>query len=183
MEAIALRPALTDLAPLVDVSEPANDQTIPTAPQRILLAEDNDTMRRLLGFVLRADGHELVEVRDGAELLEALASSLLGPTARAFDAIVSEQSLPGMSGLTVLAGMRARGFATPFVLITAASAVQEETERLGGVVLDQPFNVRAIRAAIASAASTRISSPRPAHAREGSADQSSQKPRDESSAR
>jgi CheY-like chemotaxis protein len=161
MEAIALQfnalDRATNRAPLAEVSEPANDQT---APLRILLAEDNDTMRRLLGFVLRADGHELVEVRDGAELLEALAASLLGPDARPFDAIVSEQSLPGMSGLAVLSGLRARGLATPFVLITAATGAQEETERLGGVVLDQPFNVRAIRTSVASAASTRTSSPR-----------------------
>jgi two-component system, OmpR family, KDP operon response regulator KdpE len=130
--------------------EPANDSPPQTAPLRILLAEDNDTMRRLLAFVLRADGHDLVEARTGAELIEALGASLIGPSARAFDAVVSQQSLPGTSGLLVLAGMRARGLTTPFVLITASADAQRETERLGGVVLDQPFNVRAIRAAILS---------------------------------
>jgi CheY-like chemotaxis protein len=128
---------------------PANDQT---AALRILLAEDNDTMRRLLTFVLRADGHEVVEARDGAELLEELASSLLARPALTFDAIVSEQTLPGINGLTVLAGVRARGHATPFVLITADPDVQDQVRRLDGVVLDQPFNVQAIRDAVASSA-------------------------------
>jgi CheY-like chemotaxis protein len=135
---------------------PANDST---SPLRILLGEDNETMRRLVGFVLRSDGHALTEARDGAELLEVLASSLLaGPDAR-LDAIVSEQSLPGIEGLTILAGLRARGLPTPFVLITADPDVQTRARRLGAVVLDQPFNTQAIRDAVteASAASTRTS--------------------------
>ncbi len=126
---------------------PANDQT---TPLRILLAEDNETMRRLLGFVLRADGHDLAEARDGTELLEAIASSLLAGPGERFDAIVSEQSLPGLEGLTVLAGLRARGVSTPFVLITADPEIQARARRLGGVVLDQPFNTQAIRDAVGS---------------------------------
>ena len=141
MESIALRPAFP---------EPANDRT---TALRILLAEDNDTMRRLLGFVLRADGHDVVEARDGTELLETLAAALLG-SAPALDAIVCEQTLPGTSGLVVLSGLRARGLPIPFVLITAAIDTQGEAERLGAVVLDQPFNVRAIRGAVATSTRT-----------------------------
>jgi len=159
MESIALRPT---------VPEPANDRT---AVLRILLAEDNDTMRRLLAFVLRADGHDVVEARDGTALLEALAASLQTP-AEAFDTIVAEQTLPGTSGLAVLGGLRARGLATPFVLITASTDAQLEAERLGGVVLDQPFNVRAIRSAVASSARP---APR-AHGSDARADQTLQNP-------
>jgi CheY-like chemotaxis protein len=126
---------------------PANDQT---AALRILLAEDNDTMRRLLAFVLRTDGHEIVEARSGAELLEALADATTDDGRLGFDAIVSEQSLPGLHGLTALAGVRARGYETPFVLITADPDVQAEARRLRGVILDQPFNAQAIRAAVAT---------------------------------
>jgi CheY-like chemotaxis protein len=136
--------------------QPANDST---TPLRILFGEDNETMRRLVGFVLRSDGHALTEARDGAELLEALALSLLGGPEVHLDAIVSEQSLPGIEGLTILAGLRARGLPTPFVLITADLEVQDRARRLGAVVLDQPFNTQAIRDAVteASAASTRTS--------------------------
>jgi CheY-like chemotaxis protein len=133
---------------------PANDRT---PPLRILLGEDNETMRRLVGFVLRSDGHTLLEARDGAELLERLASSLAGEGDEHLDAIVAEQSLPGIEGLTILAGLRARGLVTPFVLITADPDVQQRARRLGAVVLDQPFNTQAIRDAVttASEASTR----------------------------
>ncbi|HVU50400.1 MAG TPA: response regulator [Polyangia bacterium] len=135
---------------------PANDHT---TPLRILLGEDNETMRRLVGFVLRSDGHVLAEARDGGEVLEALAASLTGGPEQRFDAIVAEQSLPGIEGLTILAGLRARGLATPFVLITADPEVQARARRLDAVVLDQPFNTQAIREAVteASAGSTRTS--------------------------
>ena len=127
---------------------PANDRT---PPLRILLGEDNETMRRLVGFVLRSDGHTLSEARDGAELLERLASSLAGTDDARLDAIVAEQSLPGIEGLTILAGLRARGLTTPFVLITADPDVQQRARRLGGIVLDQPFNTQAIRDAVTKA--------------------------------
>jgi CheY-like chemotaxis protein len=128
---------------------PANDQT---ATLRVLVAEDNDTMRRLLAFVLRADGHDVVEARSGTELLEALAHALTPDGRLDFDAILSEQTMPGLNGLTVLAGVRARGHETPFVLITADPDVQDQARQLRGVVLDQPFNAQAIRAAVASGA-------------------------------
>ena len=39
---------------------------------RLLVAEDDGDLRRLLSAALRRDGHQVVEARDGAELLEAL---------------------------------------------------------------------------------------------------------------
>ena len=147
---------MTNMVLAHQLPAPANDRT---TPLRILLGEDNDTMRRLVGFVLRSDGHALTEARDGGELLEKLASSLLEAPHEQLDAIVSEQSLPGIEGLTILAGLRARGLPTPFVLITADPDVQTRARRLGGVVLDQPFNTQAIRDAVteASGAPTRAS--------------------------
>ena len=41
------------------------------SPLRILVAEDNRTLRRLLALVLRRDGHEVAEACDAGELLEA----------------------------------------------------------------------------------------------------------------
>jgi two-component system response regulator (stage 0 sporulation protein F) len=119
---------------------------------RILLAEDDETLRRLLVVVLRADGHEVVEARDGVELLEALAASLTGPPESAFDAIVSEHGLPGIRGLAVLAGMRARGHSVRFVLLTADPDVQLAARRLHAVTLSRPLEGPEIRAALVLAA-------------------------------
>jgi CheY-like chemotaxis protein len=139
---------MTPIALAPSFSRPANDQT---TPLRILLGEDNETMRRLVGFVLRSDGHALDEARDGRELLEILAASLVAGPQDRLDASSCEQSLPDIEGLTILAGLRARGVPTPFVLITADPEVQARARRLGGIVVDQPFNTQAIRDAVTEA--------------------------------
>src|SRR5262249_48622938 len=115
---------------------------------RILLAEDDDQMRRLLGLVLRGEGHDVVEARDGAELLEAVAAALARGGRDDFDLIISEQSLPGMPGLAVLAGLRSRQRDTPFVLITDDPRIKMNARRLGALILDGPFDVEAIRGAL-----------------------------------
>jgi CheY-like chemotaxis protein len=119
------------------------------APLRILVAEDNGTLRRLLALVLRRDGHHVVEACDAGELLEALASSwIVDEGSGPIDLVICEQALPGLAGLTVLAGLRGRDRATPFILMTGDEDVQRRARRLRAVVLDHPFNVAAIRAAV-----------------------------------
>jgi CheY-like chemotaxis protein len=115
---------------------------------RILLAEDNHELRRLLSFVLRREGHDVVEAHDGSQLLEALAFSIVEGGGQNFDVVICEQSLPGIPGLSVLAGLRARDRAMPFILITANPEVQGQARRLGAVVLDRPLTVGAIRRAV-----------------------------------
>ena len=112
---------------------------------RILIAGAAADPRRLAGAALRRDGHDVVEARDGAELLEALASSLLEPDVSPFDLVVCEQTLPGMPGLSVLAGLRSRDRATAFVLVTEDPAIGWRGRRLGAAVLAR-FDVAAIRA-------------------------------------
>jgi len=121
---------------------------------RILLAEDDAEMRRLLALVLRRDGHQVVEARDGGELLEALAWTLIEPGRRDFDLIICEQSLPGVPGLTVLEGLRARDRTTPFILITRNGGIAARARRLDAFILDRPFDVQAIRNAIRHSADT-----------------------------
>jgi two-component system response regulator TctD len=119
---------------------------------RILVAEDNTALRRLLALVLLRDGHEVVETRDAGELLEALASSLVEEGEAAYDLVICEHSLPGIVGLAVLAGLRARDRSTPFILITGDEDVQDRARHLGAVVLDHPFSIAAIRGAIRQSA-------------------------------
>lgn len=111
---------------------------------RILIAEDHADLRPLLAAALRRDGHEVVAARDGAELLEALSSTLIDPGALPFDLIICEQILPGMPGLTVLAGLRSRQRSTPFVLVTDDPAIARRAGRLGAAILDR-LDIPAIR--------------------------------------
>ena len=114
---------------------------------RILLVEDNQSLRRLLGMIFRFDGHDVTEAVDSTEALRVIASAIIEDR-RTFDLIVCEHSMPEISGLTVLAALRTRDRSTPFVLITGDPSIQGEALRLGAVILDHPFNVRAVRDAI-----------------------------------
>ena len=121
---------------------------------RILVAEDDADLRRLLAVALRRDGHAVIEARDAAELLEALASTLIEPVASPFDVVICEQTLPGIPGLSLLAGLRSRQRATPFILVTDQAPVRERAQRLGAAVVDH-LDVQAIRAAVRRAAEVR----------------------------
>ena len=121
---------------------------------RLLVAENDGDLRRLLSAALRRDGHQVIEARDGAELLEALTSTLIEPIESPFDGVICEQALPGIPGLTVLAGLRARHRATPFILVTDQAAVRDRARRLGAAVVEH-LDVQAIRAAVRRVAAIR----------------------------
>ena len=107
---------------------------------RILVAEDDEEMRALLGQALRSSGYEVAELSDGLHLVARLASAERGE----FDAIVSDIRMPGISGLDVLEGLRECEDAPPMILITAFgdSETHERGRRLGAAAMfDKPFDV------------------------------------------
>jgi DNA-binding response OmpR family regulator len=116
---------------------------------RVLLAEDDLELRRLIARALRRDGYQVVEAPDGTELLELVADTIIGEKpARPYDLILTDIRMPGWSGMEILHGLYGRGYHTPVVLITAFG--DEETHRLaqklGAVcVLDKPFELDDLR--------------------------------------
>lgn len=110
---------------------------------RLLVAEDDFEMRRLLTQVLTAVGYEVVPVEDGHALLEALAGSLYADRPRPFDLVISDVRMPGCGGLEVLSSLRDAGWRIPFVFITAFGddMTHAEAARLGSEVLDKPFDL------------------------------------------
>ncbi|HEY8927472.1 MAG TPA: response regulator [Polyangia bacterium] len=129
------------------------ERSPPRATLRILLAESDSTLRRLIALVLRADGHDVIEAADGSDLLEAVASLLLDDE-HPIDVIMAAQALSGIPGTSVLEGIRARGGRMPFVLVTGDALSQQKARRLGAVALCQPFDAAAIRLAVRNAAAT-----------------------------
>lgn len=118
----------------------------------MLLAEDDGDLRGLIAATLRADGLEVVEAATGPELVAAIAASLTGHGGAPPPAVVvTDNRMPGKGGLEVIAGMRQFDQTTPVILITGFgdAAVLEEARRLGvAVVLDKPFQLDALRAAV-----------------------------------
>jgi CheY-like chemotaxis protein len=122
------------------------------SPLRVLLAEDNADLRDLLAATLAADGYEVVEAATGSELAAVIAASATGRGGVPAPALViTDNRMPGKSGLEVIAGMREINPTTPVILITGYgdAVVRDQARRLGvSVILDKPFELDDLRAAV-----------------------------------
>jgi DNA-binding response OmpR family regulator len=117
------------------------------ADSRILLAEDDDEMRALLASVLRRDGYEVFEARTGAQLLDRLDGSSRCD-GKPIEIVITDLCMPGLSGIDVLASVRARPGLRPVILITAFGNddLRQQARLLGAAaVFDKPFDVDDLR--------------------------------------
>ena len=121
---------------------------------KVLLAEDNAEMRRLLGKWLRDIGYEVVEFEDGTALQKAITDwqrdedNPLDP-----DLIITDIRMPGRTGLEILAQLRASDRAIPVILITAFADLPtvQEAQRLGVTrVFSKPFDISELVATVRS---------------------------------
>lgn len=124
---------------------------VPRRMPRVLVAEDDPEMRRLLVWNLRKEGFEIMECSDGWELLDHLGIPVLSGEPDDFDLIVSDIRMPGVTGLEVLEGIHETEWFVPMILITAfgSDQVHQQAEDLGAAgVFDKPFNVEDLIARI-----------------------------------
>jgi DNA-binding response OmpR family regulator len=90
---------------------------------RVMVVEDEPTIRRAVGYALRRDGFEVAEIGDGAEALVAAREE--------FDVVILDLGLPGVSGTEVLRRLRAAG-TVPIIVL---SALGGEADRVLGLEL------------------------------------------------
>jgi len=102
---------------------------------KILIADDDDSVRRLLALEVRSLGHEVVEASDGAMAVERA-------LAEAPDAVFLDVLMPRLNGFDALARLRERGYAGKVVIITALSSTTTEQLDAGtppDAMLSKPF--------------------------------------------
>jgi DNA-binding response OmpR family regulator len=90
---------------------------------RVLLVEDDVMIGESLREALRAQGFAADWVRDGRAADAALSTER-------FDAVLLDLGLPQRSGLDVLKVLRARGDATPVIVVTARDALADKVAGL-----------------------------------------------------
>ena len=86
--------------------------TAKTSAARILVVDDEDVLREMLGDALRLSGFEVLEAADGSKALTILQSGKV-------DLIISDVNMPGMDGYEMLSHLRAQGDETPAIMLTA----------------------------------------------------------------
>ncbi len=110
----------------------------------ILVVDDESNLRRILGGVLRAAGHQAVEAEGVAAARAALGTAV-------FDLVITDQKMPDGDGLELLAVCREADPSLPVVLLTAFATVELAVEamRRGAFdVIPKPFLPEQVRAVV-----------------------------------
>ncbi|WP_370676488.1 response regulator [Pleomorphomonas sp. PLEO] len=116
---------------------------------RILLTEDDESVRAFVKRALELDGHEIIEAEDGGIALEIL-------TARQgnFDLLLSDIMMPVLDGIGLALAV-ARDFPNLAILLMTGFADQRERafglDALVSDVVSKPFTLAEIRTAVARA--------------------------------
>jgi len=118
---------------------------------RVLVAEDDPEMRRLVVEALRKDGHEVLEATDGGRMLVRLAEAFdRDPALLSVDVIVSDMRMPVCSGLDLLERLAEARWRIPCILMTAFGddETRKRVDRIGAVLLDKPLSQDVLRATV-----------------------------------
>ena len=119
---------------------------------RVIVAEDDPEMRRLVVEALRKDGHQVTEATDGGRLLVTLAHQRVDRDGVDLaDLVVSDVRMPVVSGMQILEQLRAAHWRVPVILMTAFGddATRGRARSLGAVLFDKPFDIDDLRTAVA----------------------------------
>jgi CheY-like chemotaxis protein len=131
-----------------------------TAHARVLLAENDQDTRELLADLLHADGHDVVEVSSGEEILRVLSEEARVPRQEdACDVIVTDHLMPNGDGLDAVEKLRREGCSTPVLLITAFAdeGLRAKADDLETMVMAKPLTLPAFRTAVSVLLSLRAS--------------------------
>jgi signal transduction histidine kinase/CheY-like chemotaxis protein len=128
------------------VVEAAKAETRPPRSLRILVVEDEATVRQFLGLGLSRLGHRPVLVGDAREAQEAFEKET-------FDVVLTDLGLPGVSGEEVARRVKKHSPQTPVVLLTGwADQIKRERGSLEGVqcILGKPVTLDTLTATLAT---------------------------------
>ncbi len=118
---------------------------------RVLVAEDDAEMRRLVVEALRKDGHQVTEAADGAWLFVELAEAFRHDQGFSeIDCIVSDVRMPACGGLDLLERLVDVSRSVPVILMTAFGdeEVRARAEKLGALLMEKPLSLGALRDAV-----------------------------------
>lgn len=112
----------------------------------ILAVDDSSSMRQMVSFTLKSDGHDVTEAEDGVVALNTAKS-------KNFDLVLTDVNMPNMDGITLISELRKLpGYkGTPLLMLTTESASDKKQSgkdagATGWIV--KPFNPEQLLAVI-----------------------------------
>jgi DNA-binding response OmpR family regulator len=116
---------------------------------RILLTEDDDSVRAFIDSALRIKGHEVVLAEDGG-----LAAEILGEEEGRFDLLLSDIKMPVMDGIALALDAGARFPQLTILLMTGFADQRERAHGLDALIYDvitKPFTLTDLMAKVEDA--------------------------------
>ena len=88
----------------------------PRIPAKVLVAEDEETIRKVMGVILRTEGFETEEAVDGAEAIEKISNNV-------YDIVILDIMMPELNGFEVLKKVRSKKETAdlPIIIVSAKS--------------------------------------------------------------
>ncbi len=106
---------------------------------KILVADDDAHVVRVMSLWLSRRGHQITETRNGAAALEVLDS----PAGVDIDLVISDMNMPVLDGLGLLKGVRERrGPDLPFLVLSSRcdqAELADELRKYGAKLFPKPF--------------------------------------------
>ncbi|HEX8112981.1 MAG TPA: response regulator, partial [Kofleriaceae bacterium] len=96
-------------------------------PTKILVADDEQNLRRVLVAMLRRDGHDVVQAASGIEAIERLPD---------VDVVITDLRMPGADGMEVLRTAAWSYPQVPVIMITAYGSVGQAVEAIKAGAFD-----------------------------------------------
>jgi two-component system, OmpR family, phosphate regulon response regulator PhoB len=127
----------------LNMSNPSAMQQLGTVTNRILVVEDEESIRELLVLGLEEEGYEVVAVADGHTALALCQATALQEFP--FDLAILDLMLPKVSGLDLCRYLRYQGNHVPILIVSAKTT---ETDRVLGLevgaddYISKPFSMR-----------------------------------------
>ena len=110
--------------------------------KRILLVDDEPSVREAFSMMLKFDGHSVTEASDGAEALELFAE-------HQFDLVATDFEMPVMKGNELAVRIKQLAPKQPILMITAYGNRLGDSENPVDSILNKPFTMDNLRGAIA----------------------------------
>ncbi len=119
---------------------------------RILVVDDEESMREVIGIMLRREGYQVDLASDGAQADQQLLN-------QDYDLIISDIKMPRMGGMELLGKVKERTPETLMIMVTAFSSTDEAVEAMKQGAYDyitKPFRNEEIRLVVQNALERKI---------------------------
>ena len=120
--------------------------------KRILLVDDEPSIRESFRMLLEIDDHQVTEANNGAEALELF-------TKGHFDLVTTDFEMPVMKGNELAVRIKERAPKQPVLMITAYGKELRDSKNPVDTILNKPFTLESLRVAIAKLLSNWPDSP------------------------